>query len=53
MSQTRTNTTDARPHEAAGANDPHGKHRGQAAPDDTQTPPHGRHRRPDQAATAS
>ncbi|MES4908261.1 MULTISPECIES: hypothetical protein [unclassified Streptomyces] len=56
MSQTGTNTTEARPQQAAAAAGAdataHGKHRGQAAPDDTQAPPHGRHRRTDETAAS-
>ncbi|MEU0805526.1 hypothetical protein [Streptomyces sp. NPDC005970] len=54
MSQARTNTTEARPQEAAAADaTAHGKHRGQAAPEDAQTAPHGRHRRPGEEAAAA
>lgn len=57
MSQARTNTTEARPQEAAAAAGAdataHGKHRGQAAPEDAQTAPHGRHRRPGEEAAAA
>jgi hypothetical protein len=54
MSQARINTAEARPQQAAGVDDTvHGKHRGQAASEDAQTPPHGRHRRPGETATAS
>ncbi|MFC8824392.1 hypothetical protein ACFT9I_03430 [Streptomyces sp. NPDC057137] len=49
MSESRTDTAQDRPHQAAGDRDDngHGKHRGGAAPtDDSQLSAHGRHRRP-------
>ncbi|MGY0062303.1 hypothetical protein ACWY4P_38175 [Streptomyces sp. LZ34] len=57
MPQARIHTTEPRPQQAAaaaGADDTVlGKHRGRAASEDAQTPPHGRHRRPVEAAAAS
>ncbi|WP_330176070.1 hypothetical protein OG875_22760 [Streptomyces sp. NBC_01498] len=49
MSESRTDTSQDRPHHAAGESDDigHGKHRGGAADtDDSQSSVHGRHRRP-------
>ncbi|MEU4896562.1 hypothetical protein AB0B12_13855 [Streptomyces sp. NPDC044780] len=48
MSETHIDTTQARPQDAAAAqaDGGQGKHRGQAASEETQAPAHGRHRRP-------
>ncbi|WPB93560.1 hypothetical protein [Streptomyces malaysiensis] len=50
MSKTHIDTTQARPRDtaAAQADGTQGKHRGQAASEETQAPAHGRHRRPDE-----
>ncbi|MCQ8193488.1 MULTISPECIES: hypothetical protein [Streptomyces] len=50
MSETHIDTTQARPRDAAAAqaDGAQGKHRGQAASEETQAPAHGRHRRPNE-----
>ncbi|MBW8089994.1 MULTISPECIES: hypothetical protein [Streptomyces] len=53
MSETHIDTIQARPRDAAAAQADGGlgKHRGQAASEETQAPAHGRHRRPNENAS--
>ncbi|MBI0297779.1 hypothetical protein JBE04_25765 [Streptomyces sp. PRKS01-29] len=50
MSETHIDTTQARPRDAAAAqaDGGQGRHRGQAASEETQAPANGRHRRPNE-----
>ncbi|MFE1930132.1 hypothetical protein [Streptomyces sp. NPDC056669] len=51
MSETHIDTTQARPRDAAAQDDgSQGKHRGQAASEESQAPANGRHRRPNENA---
>ncbi|GAA1674389.1 hypothetical protein [Streptomyces yatensis] len=52
MSETHIDTTQARPRGAAAAqaDGSQGKHRGQAASEESQAPANGRHRRPNENA---
>ncbi|AEM86743.1 hypothetical protein AB0M05_47080 [Streptomyces violaceusniger] len=51
MSETHIDTTQARPRDAAAqADGSQGKHRGQAASEESQAPANGRHRRPNENA---